>query len=298
MGRKTIVLITLGVWVVLLLMSPAIKKVTGQESGNVVLSLTLDPYTAINNAEDNQPFAVHVNANVPQGQPVAGLDATVTYDKNKLRAVKVLPGNQTDFANGYFGVTSKVDTDQSCKDQKTDQAKRLECAINQAEGIVAVTALNLDASQYLNTDPPQWPPPANPQITGDFILATVIFQPQAVGPSGNIALDITNNNSNAYSWVDLAPTPGQDSQQVLSSQTPDPRSTNILNQTNCEADFVRDTKIDFRDVDVLVGDIEKPSCSTEYCRADIRPQPNPDGKIDFRDVDVLVGDIDRRNCQP
>lgn len=285
---------------VILIADLAVENVAGQESGNVVLSLALDPYTAINNAEDNQPFAIFINASIPQDQPLAALDATLTYDKEKLRAIKVLPGNQPDFANGYFGATAKVDTDQSCKDQKTDQAKRLKCAIDQDNGIVSLTALNVDANQFLTTDPSSWPFPTTTPVTGDFTLATVVFQPQTVGPSGNITLDISNNGTNAYSWVDLAT--DQDSQQVLSDQTPDPRSTNILNQTSCEADFVRHgpsaAKIDFRDVDVLVADIEKPSCATEYCRADIRPKSDPDGRIDFRDVDVLVGDIERRNCQP
>lgn len=294
MDRKTIVLITLGVSVVLLLVSPASKKVAGQESSNVVLSLALDPYTETNNAEDNQPFAVLIKANVPQDQPVAALDATLTYEKEQLRAVKVLPGDQPAFANGYFGVTSKVDTDQSCKDEKTAQAKRLECAINQDEGIVALTALNLDASQYLSTDPPQWPPPANPQITGDFTFATVIFTPQSVGPSGKITLDITSNNTNAYSWVALAS--DQDSQQVLSSQTPDPiPPVPISNDTNCDTDFNRDARIWGEDLAAMFADFRK-NCTIEYCRTDI----NNDGKIWGDDLARLFAEYSQGQnyCQP
>ena len=148
-----------------------LKKVIGQ-TADTTLSLALDSYTQANGAETGQLFAVKVRADIPTNSPIAGIDFTLNYDSSQIQAMKVLPGSRDEFENGYFGISSTVDTANSpCKTNPSDQIERLKCAIDNNSGTVAVSVINLAGEdfQVVGTDYP------NPEVSGDITLATIIF---------------------------------------------------------------------------------------------------------------------------
>lgn len=262
------------------------QEVLGQTTHST-LSLALDSYTQTNGAETGQLFAVIVSASVPTSSPVAGIDFTLKYDSTKIQAMKVLPGDKAEFANGYFGISSIVDQAGSpCKASPSDQAERLKCAIDNTAGIVAISAINLAGADFQTVIPTSYP---NPPVSGNFALATVIFMAENVGPTGNILIDITDNRSNAYSHVDLAGTTS--STQTLSSTAPAPASITTTDKTTCSADFNRNNDIDFVDLGIVSQDISQ-NCSAGFCRTDF----DYNGDIDFTDLGRVSLEISNKNC--
>src|SRR3989344_841858 len=268
-----IIKLALIVSLLVIFLSPP-KSVLGQSAPDTTLSLALDSYTQTNGTETGQLFAVTVTVDVPTSNPVAGIDFTLKYDSTKIQAMKVLPGDKSEFTNGYFWISSIVDQAGSpCKASPGDQTERLKCAIDNGTGTVAVSAINLAGADFQTIGSNY----SNPQVSGNFALATVIFEAISSGPTGNVLIDITDNRSNAYSHVDLAGT--VNSIQVLSSTLPAPTSATTTDKTTCSTDFNRNNDIDFVDLGIVSQDINQ-NCSAGFCRTDF----DYNGDIDFADL--------------